>query len=197
MYLPAIQRSPARTPPPTLLFSLNHVKEQIASSRRRRQSREPPNHPVQDRQAPKPSRQPVLPNRAADEPDLSPVLVPVNRPRESFLKLSRRSSKLLPGLSQVKVKQNRSQKRCRFCVDRAGEPKPPGRCWKEPPEEPPNPSDTPSNRRRSWPGSGPRPTRTPVEPAPGLTARNPKGPSWWKETPAAPLTQNITREAPI
>jgi hypothetical protein len=53
------------------------------------------------------------------------------------------------GLSQVKTKHSRSQKRCRFCVDRAAGSKSRSPCWKTPPEEPATPPTIPPNLCRS------------------------------------------------
>jgi hypothetical protein len=79
-----------------------------------------------------------LKNPAADE-TLSTGIVKVF---ESF-------RDVVLGLSQVKTKHSRSQKRCRFCVDRAAGSKSRSPCWKTPPEEPATPPTIPPNLCRS------------------------------------------------
>jgi hypothetical protein len=135
----------ARTPPPTLLFSL-HLSKNRCLTQRHKNNRGSP-HPSLARRA-RPRSRPAtrsLKNPAADETDLVSVASAVNRHRESFVSFR----DVVLGLSQVKTKHSRSQKRCRFCADRATGSKSRSPCWKKPPEEPATPPTIPPNLCRS------------------------------------------------
>ena len=96
----------------------------------------------------------------------------------------------VPRPSQVEAKQPRSQKRCRFCVDRAAEPKPRAPMLEK------TARGAAQHRRRTRRtfaahGRSPsRPARTPAHPTrPGIAAAGRHGPTLSEKT-RSPLAQN-------
>ncbi|EIM29795.1 hypothetical protein MicloDRAFT_00022780 [Microvirga lotononidis] len=167
---PNPKRSGARTPPPTLLFPLNNVKEQNPERAWRR----------------------VRSNRAADDADLVPGRRPVNRLPESFCKLSSRSAEIFHGPTEVKAKQQPPQKRCRFCAAA------PECCNTSQPlldkigvrgaARPARSLEPPTLVTRTGPRPL-RPTRQPAAPAPTKGPDPQQPPSWWKSPPPRPRSR--------
>src|SRR5919107_1607737 len=91
----------ARTPPPTLLFSL-HLSKNRCLTQRHQNNLGPPRPSLARRARPQSqAAKPSFKNLAADETDLVSVASAVNRLRESFSKLSRRCSWSLTSKDQA------------------------------------------------------------------------------------------------
>ena len=171
-----------------LRFSSLFTCQRTNASRRRRPNNRERLNPSRRRIGLlRPWGRPFEPNRAADDADLVAGLAPVNRLRESFLKLSRRRSKMF--LPRPKSRQSHPARR----NDAVAAPSVPQdqksrrHDWKRPPEE-------------LAKAHGHRPETAPVHapagPRPGASL--PRNPDTRHDGKIPqPRSRNATKEAPI
>ena len=179
---------PARTPPPTLLFSSQQCQRAgLTRDWKEPQAPRPPLRAVQDLRLP---RHQLLKNRAVDEAYLVQGPVPVNSIRKENSKIFF----VFASAAQVQTKQCRSRKRCRFRVDPLQGLTARSPCWTRTPEEPhsaPDPIEPPKLLDR--PGTSPKPMRRhkqakyPKAHAPG---HNPYPPCQ-ERTPSGPYSPKV------